>query len=540
MSSLLLGLLASLGNSIVAACVGYWTLVFGCPRFYFKALVVLNAAPTASVSLTAYDKNFDGQYSQRVLWWIRALAPSAGLALGLLCLGEANTEALTLLAVAVIGTCAGLVNYLSLSRQHGTEREVMVSWAGIAAGGLVALLLVEAVGFHASASVATYLQLCRVAAVVTGLLALPLLAGPAEAKEAAPLVDRVSKPSWAAPLQFGNLFLTLLPMPLLPAAVPADFAQDLVLWKLLIEAIASAAQFSVFAAGVAGSLHLSELARTVVLALRALGLVWAGHALWGDPAMAVARPAALVAVWDLFVLAGFLVSQQNDIGASPEQLRKNRVAHYSGIVLAIVVAGAVLYGPAGSVEATCPSCPALVPVVPAEHFRCGASGGNAAGARQVLSYGANLDCDKLAAMGVAPLDAEFATLDGYCLEFATNAEVAAPGEPGFLTLVPCDGCVQGVVHTLGESDFAKVVASEPGYRLQTVPAVVGGTQRDVEAFVMRNPQPSATSERYAGKVFCARRKLGAAVERQLECELADEGLGRPECPAPGEFKFLPK
>lgn len=195
---------------------------------------------------------------------------------------------------------------------------------------------------------------------------------------------------------------------------------------------------------------------------------------------------------------------------------------------------------------SCPLCVAPGAVAPEllkqREEPCGGVGGGG-GARaeenntvKVFSYGSNMGCKKLGALGVFPVSTRAAVLPGWCLRFATwEGLTTSSQEPAFATIVPCQqGCVHGELQEIRNSDLMDLHATEPGYdfhRISGAQAYDETPGGDAWAYVASaRPLQRAPSERYAGLVYCsAKDGLATAYLDQMECQIKALNLPKPDC-----------
>lgn len=195
----------------------------------------------------------------------------------------------------------------------------------------------------------------------------------------------------------------------------------------------------------------------------------------------------------------------------------------------------------------CPRCVAPGAIAPESLKQreepCGGVGGGGGTSEgeenntvKVFSYGSNMGCAKLGALGVFPVSSRAAVLPGWCLRFATwDGLPTTSQEPAFATIVPCQqGCVHGELQQIRNSDLMDLHRTEPGYdfhRISGAQAYDKTPAGEVWAYVASaRPLQRAPSERYAGLVYCsANDTLAAAYLDQMECEMKALDMAKPDC-----------
>merc|ERR1719331_2834904 len=149
------------------------------------------------------------------------------------------------------------------------------------------------------------------------------------------------------------MIFTVVPLPLLPWLLSPGKAQTLVFWKLFIDFFGSGILFVLPAKCSLLQLGLLQGVRVATFGVGAAAIAF-------DAPMWI-----LATVWDMFVGLGFVLNGLHDLAGSRDglhaRIRRNRVAHFAGVVLGLAVAGALLYGvlgvePKGTCACDCGTC----------------------------------------------------------------------------------------------------------------------------------------------------------------------------------------
>lgn len=132
--------------------------------------------------------------------------------------------------------------------------------------------------------------------------------------------------------------------------------------------------------------------------------------------------------------------------------------------------------------------------------------------RRYFAYGSNMSTAYLTNIrGVYPLDRESAKLSGYKLNFSLRGPNWI--EPGFANIAPADDAfVEGVVYTLDEAAYERVVLSEPEEYRQVTVDVVTPAGKTIQAITLVGPDQ--------GEFQPSKRYLKTLVKGAQENELS--------------------
>lgn len=137
--------------------------------------------------------------------------------------------------------------------------------------------------------------------------------------------------------------------------------------------------------------------------------------------------------------------------------------------------------------------------------------------RRYFAYGSNMSTAYLTNIrGVFPLDKEAAKLSGYNLTFSLRGPNWI--EPGFANIAPADdGLVEGVVYTLDQAAYERVVQSEPDEYRQVMVDLVTADGRTIQAVTLVGPDQGdfQPSKRYLKTL------VKGAQENALSAEYID-------------------
>lgn len=134
--------------------------------------------------------------------------------------------------------------------------------------------------------------------------------------------------------------------------------------------------------------------------------------------------------------------------------------------------------------------------------------------KKYFAYGSNMSTAYLTNIrGVYPLDKETAKLSGYKLTFSLRGPNWI--EPGFANIAPADdGFVEGVVYTLDQAAYERVVLSEPDEYRQVTVDLVTADGRTIQAVTLVGPDQ--------GEFQPSKRYLKTLVKGAQENELSAE------------------
>lgn len=134
--------------------------------------------------------------------------------------------------------------------------------------------------------------------------------------------------------------------------------------------------------------------------------------------------------------------------------------------------------------------------------------------KKYFAYGSNMSTAYLTNIrGVYPLDKETAKLRGYKLTFSLRGPNWI--EPGFANIAPADnGFVEGVVYTLDQAAYERVVLSEPDEYRQVTVDLVTADGRTIQAVTLVGPNQ--------GEFQPSKRYLKTLVKGAQENELSAE------------------
>lgn len=134
--------------------------------------------------------------------------------------------------------------------------------------------------------------------------------------------------------------------------------------------------------------------------------------------------------------------------------------------------------------------------------------------KKYFAYGSNMSTAYLTNIrGVYPLDKETAKLSGYKLTFSLRGPNWI--EPGFANIAPADnGFVEGVVYTLDQAAYERVVLSEPDEYRQVMVDLVAADGRTIQAVTLVGPNQ--------GEFQPSKRYLKTLVKGAQENELSAE------------------
>lgn len=589
--SILLGVLPSLNNAFISAVVGYLTEVTNAACTFYKALLSLYLmGALANYIQYRADTHFDAKFRARDVNAVRIFVPAIAMSVVLLALGEllAYSGSLDFVSfsmkmgifavIGLAGFCAGCLSGVGavVGGSVGEKQSVMV-WIGISSAGVMCVATVYIVGFSPEASATCVRLFFLVASVLVMLCTVALGVSHAHgdmdeayeraADEGVPIIGETSdeKNDWLPWLQGINTWLSVFCFPLLPLLCSSALAQELVLWKLVMDFVAPVALLALPKVYPMVALGLMTVTRCAVLAV----VLWLLIGVVGPttcPDISVRSRISLVGSWDVLMLLGAFISAACDAGTQgspghpqtprrmrPQLLRRNRMAHNMGICIGLLSSGSLMYMLQGPVDPdslrnqrssipetlSCPTCVKPDPERAAlKTFPCGLQSDKEQPWLWLFSYGANMGCKKLSALGVQPQSAQAAYIPGQCLRFGAAAGVpTSDTEPAFGNLVPCtEGCVHGVLQKISKSQISKIDVTEPGYGLTEMPDVIGYNGEritGVKAYVMQKKfTVSPPSRRYAGLVYCtAKEELAGAYAEKLSCELGNHGIHNMSCGA---------